>query len=94
MDFLTTNMYYVIAAIIFSAVVFYFTKDTVKAMLLGEESAVASPEELAKLREAQIQELHMMESRRAEEIQAQLQAQGAQHQAQDEMSMQDHEHEE
>jgi Na+/H+ antiporter NhaC len=90
MDFLTSNMYYVIAAIILSAVIFYFTKDTVKAMLLGEDNVTQSPEEIAKQREAQLQELQSMEARRAEEIQAQLQAQS---QSQEQMPTQDQEHE-
>ncbi len=86
-EFLSSNLYYVIAAVILSAVIFYFTKDTVKALLLGEQ--VQSPEEIANQREAQMQELHSMEARRAEEIQAQLQAQ----QQQGEPQMQDQEHE-
>lgn len=89
--FLSDNMYYVIAAMIFSAVVFYFTKDTIKSLLLGETS-VQSPEDIAAQRDAQLKELQSMEARRAEEIAAQLQAQ-AQTQPQEEQ-YQDQPHEE
>ena len=89
MNFLSDNMYYVIAAMIFSAVVFYFTKDTIKALLLGE-TGVQNPEEIAAQRDAQLQELQSMEARRAEEIQAQLQAQT---QEQTQAQSQDQEHE-
>ena len=87
MNFLSDNMYYVVAAIIFSAVVFYFTKDTIKSLLLGE-SSVQSPEEIAAQRDAQLQELQSMEARRAEEIAAQLQSQ-----SQEQAQSQDQEHE-
>ncbi len=90
MDFLSSNLYYVIAAVIFTSVLFYFTKDHVKALLFGDETPVQSPEELAKMREAQMQELHSMEARRAEEIAAQLQAQS---QSQEQAQSQDQEHE-
>lgn len=89
MNFLSDNMYYVIAAMIFSAVVFYFTKDTIKSLLLGE-TGVQNPEEIAAQRDAQLQELQSMEARRAEEIQAQLQAQT---QEQTQAQSQDQEHE-
>ena len=87
MNFLSDNMYYVVAANIFSAVVFYFTKDTIKSLLLGE-SSVQSPEEIAAQRDAQLQELQSMEARRAEEIAAQLQSQ-----SQEQAQSQDQEHE-
>lgn len=70
-EFFSANLYYVIAAVILSSVIFYFTKDHVKALLFGDDAPVQSPEELVQLREAQMKELHSMEARREEEVQAQ-----------------------